>query len=69
VSLLRRLLLLLGWPSVEASVILRGTRSRGYGFVTMSSEAEAQKAVDTISGREIQEREINVEIAKPRVEG
>eukprot|EP00007_Cunea_sp_BSH-02190019_P008854 CAMPEP_0174236878 /NCGR_PEP_ID=MMETSP0417-20130205/6268_1 /TAXON_ID=242541 /ORGANISM="Mayorella sp, Strain BSH-02190019" /LENGTH=209 /DNA_ID=CAMNT_0015315575 /DNA_START=73 /DNA_END=702 /DNA_ORIENTATION=- len=54
---------------VDASVILRGTRSRGYGFVTMSTEAEAQKAVDTISGRDIEERPINVEIAKARAEG
>ena len=39
-------------------------RSKGFGFVTMSSEEEAQKAVEEINGKEIDGRPINVSEAR-----
>lgn len=41
-------------------------RSRGFGFVEMSSASEARKAVDELNGRDIAGRQINVDIAKER---
>ncbi|MGV3772089.1 MAG: RNA recognition motif domain-containing protein [Verrucomicrobiales bacterium] len=41
-------------------------RSRGFGFVTMSTEAEAQKAIDALNGATLDGRALTVNIAKPR---
>ncbi len=41
-------------------------RSRGFAFVEMSSEEEAQKAIATLSGKEVGGRELLVNEAKPR---
>lgn len=41
-------------------------RSRGFGFVEMSSEAEAQKAIDMFNGSDMDGRAIVVNIARPR---
>ena len=41
-------------------------RPRGFGFVEMSSEAEAQAAIDQMDGRELGGRTLRVNIAKPR---
>lgn len=43
-------------------------RSRGFGFVTMSSEEEAQKAIEMFDGQELDGRPIKVNIARPREE-
>lgn len=43
-------------------------RSRGFGFVEMSTVEEAQKAVETLNGREIEGRTIIVSEAKPQVD-
>ncbi|KIJ19928.1 hypothetical protein PAXINDRAFT_67701 [Paxillus involutus ATCC 200175] len=51
--------------SISAQVILRGTRSAGYGFVAVSSAEAAQKAVETLDGQELDGRKVIVEIAKP----
>ncbi len=40
-------------------------RSKGFGFVEMSSEEEAQKAIDTLNGKEFGGRTIVVDEAKP----
>lgn len=40
-------------------------RSKGFGFVEMSSEEEAQKAIDTLNGKEFEGRTIVVDEAKP----
>jgi len=55
----------------SASVITdRATgRSRGFGFVEMSSAAEAQEAITKLNGRELQGRTINVSEAKERCSG
>lgn len=43
-------------------------RPRGFGFVTMSSPEEAQKAIDTLNGKDLGGRALNVSIARPREE-
>ncbi|MDD5290301.1 MAG: RNA-binding protein [Patescibacteria group bacterium] len=52
---------------VSASVIVdRQTgRSKGFGFVEMSTEEEAQAAIDTLNGKEIDGRQIAVSEARP----
>ena len=40
-------------------------RSRGFGFVEMSTDEEAQKAVESMNGKQIGERSITVNEAKP----
>lgn len=40
-------------------------RSRGFGFVTMSSEAEANDAVTKLNQYDLKGRKINVNIARP----
>ncbi|KAG1753856.1 uncharacterized protein EDB91DRAFT_1326349 [Suillus paluster] len=50
---------------ISAQVILRGPRSAGYGFVTMSSEQAAQRAVELLNSQELEGRKVIVEIAKP----
>ena len=39
--------------------------SKGFGFVEMSTEAEAQKAIDTINGQEVDGRALKVAEARP----
>jgi cold-inducible RNA-binding protein len=41
-------------------------RSRGFGFVEMASNDEAQKAIATMNGRDVQGRQLNVSEAKER---
>jgi len=50
---------------LSAQVILRGTRSAGYGFVALSSAEAAQKAVEALDKKELDGRPVIVEIAKP----
>ncbi len=41
-------------------------RSRGFGFVTFVDEANNQKAVDLLNGKELDGRAITVTVARPR---
>lgn len=52
---------------VDAAVITdRMTgRSRGFGFVTMSSDAEANSAIEKFNQYELKGRKINANIARP----
>jgi RNA recognition motif-containing protein len=43
-------------------------RSKGFGFVEMSSEEEAKAAVDQLNGKELDGRAIVVNEARPREE-
>src|SRR5215216_2365553 len=43
-------------------------RPRGFGFVTMASAEEAQKAIDALNGKELDGRALTVNIARPREE-
>src|SRR5262249_25042307 len=54
----------------EANLMMdRATnRPRGFGFVTMSSAEEAQKAIDGLNGKDLDGRALTVNIARPREE-
>lgn len=41
-------------------------RSRGFGFVEMSSKEEAQSAISSLDGKEVDGRSLKVNEAKPR---
>jgi cold-inducible RNA-binding protein len=43
-------------------------RSKGFGFVEMADDNEAQAAIDALNGKENNGRVINVNEAKPRTE-
>ncbi len=44
---------------------MRGNRSAGYGFVALSTAEAAQKAVEVLDKKQLDNRPIIVEIAKP----
>ena len=54
----------------SADVIMdRNTnRSKGFGFVEMSDDAEARAAINALNGKEHDGRALNVSVAKPRTE-
>lgn len=41
-------------------------RSRGFGFVEMASEQEAQSAIEALDGQEVKGRPLTVNIARPK---
>lgn len=41
-------------------------RPRGFAFVTMASEAEAQSAIEQFDGYELEGRDLRVSIARPK---
>jgi RNA recognition motif-containing protein len=43
-------------------------RSKGFGFVEMSSQAEAQKAIGMFNGYSLDDRQLTVNVARPREE-
>ena len=43
-------------------------RPRGFGFITMSSAEEAQKAIAALNGAQMDGRALTVNVAKPREE-
>jgi cold-inducible RNA-binding protein len=55
---------------VEANLMMDRVsgRPRGFGFVTMSTPEEAQKAIDALNGKELDGRALTVNIARPREE-
>ena len=44
-------------------------RSKGFGFVEMGSDAEAQAAIAALSGKQMGGRSLTVNEARPRTEG
>jgi len=54
----------------EANLMMDRTtgRPRGFGFVTMSTDEEAQKAMAALNGKDMGGRALTVNIAKPREE-
>ena len=53
---------------VESATIIMDKisgRSKGFGFVEMSSEEEAKKAIDMFNGKEFDGRNIKVDEARP----
>jgi len=60
-----------GVEVVEAVVItdkFNEGRSKGFGFVTVAGEAQAEKAIEAMNGQDVDGRKIVVNIARPRVE-
>ncbi len=55
-------------PVASARVIIdRATgRSKGFGFVEMNTDEDAQKAVSQLDGKEIDGRKVRVSEAKPQ---
>ncbi len=43
-------------------------RPRGFGFVTMGSQEEAQKAIDALNGATLDGRSLTVNEARPKTE-
>ena len=52
---------------VTATIIMdkMTNRSKGFGFVEMSTDEEAQKAIETINGTELDGRTLTVNEARP----
>ena len=44
-------------------------RSKGFGFVEMGSDQEAQAAIQALNGKEVDGRSLTVNEARPRPEG
>jgi len=58
-----------GFGIVESAQVIQDRdtgRSKSFGFVEMSSEAEAQAAIQGLHDREVQGRRLTVNEAKPR---
>jgi len=58
-----------GIGTVESASVVEDRetgRSRGFGFVEMSSQAEGEKAIAELDGQEVSGRQIKVNEAKPR---
>jgi cold-inducible RNA-binding protein len=55
---------------VEANLMMdRMTgRPRGFGFVTMATPEDAQKAIEGLNGKEVDGRALTVNVARPREE-
>lgn len=54
--------------TVQDAVVLMDKmtgRSRGFGFVTMSTEDEAKAGVEKLNGSDLKGRKINVNVARP----
>ena len=41
-------------------------RSRGFGFVEMTSDTDGQKAINELNGAEYDQKTISVSVARPR---
>ena len=57
--------------TVETATIIvdkMSNRSKGFGFVEMSTEEEAQKAIETLNGKEVDGRALTVNEARPMEE-
>ena len=55
---------------VEASMMMdrESGRPRGFGFVTMSTPEEAQKAIDALNGAQLDGRALTVNVARPKTD-
>jgi RNA recognition motif-containing protein len=60
-----------GAGAVRAAEIVRDRetgRSKGFGFVEMETDADAQKAISMLNGSTLHDRQIRVNEARPREE-
>jgi RNA recognition motif-containing protein len=54
--------------TVESATIIidkMTSRSKGFGFVEMATDEEAQKAIETLNGKELDGRSLTVNEARP----
>jgi RNA recognition motif-containing protein len=61
-----------GFGKVASVNIIRdqfSNQSKGFGFVEMPEQAEAQAAIGGLNGKEMNGRALNVNEARPRAEG
>ena len=66
---LRELFMQAGNVSSVALIKEPGTqRSKGFAFVEMSSQSEAQKAISMFNGYNLDDRQLTVSVARPREE-
>lgn len=64
-------MLFAGYGAVSSATIItdRETgRSRGFGFVEMSDDAEGQKAIDALNGADFEGMTLTVNAARPRAD-
>ena len=57
--------------SVDSAIIIKDKmsgRSKGFGFVEMSTDEEAQKAIEMFNGKELDGRALTVNEARPMEE-
>lgn len=52
----------------EVNLITEGGRSKGFGFVTFADDAMAKAAVDALNDKEVDGRNLTVNVARPRKE-
>jgi len=60
-----------GMGTVESATLITDKfsgRSKGFGFVEMSSDEEADKAIKELNGKDVKGRNIVVNEARPREE-
>ncbi len=57
--------------SVDSAIVIKDKmsgRSKGFGFVEMSTDEEAQKAIEMFNGKELDGRALTVNEARPMEE-
>ena len=57
---------------VDSATVVKDTytrKSKGFGFVEMSSDQTAQAAIAGLNGKDLKGREMNVNEARPKTEG
>ncbi len=58
-----------GFGRVESAKVIKDMysgRSKGFGFVEMPEDQEAQSAIDSLNGKDFKGRTMNVNKARPR---
>lgn len=61
-----------GFGRVESAKVVRDMysgKSRGFGFVEMPDDGEAQAAIDNLDGKDLKGRNMRVNKARPRSDG
>ncbi|NLL28592.1 MAG: RNA-binding protein [Bacteroidales bacterium] len=61
----------LEYGEVESAIVITDKftgRSKGFGFVTMVSDSDAQRAIDELNGKEFEGRQMVVNQARPKEE-